>query len=108
MAANERPVSSGALHGKWEVVGSEIENWDDRAEFYHFSFDDFWWKIHFKDGQEAIQRFKYRIEDGVIRFKSRSASDFWSLEAFCIEEFLVFRPPHGMESWMKRIGDFGE
>lgn len=108
MDANERPVLRESLRGKWKVVGSEIEESDHLADFYHFSDDELWWEFHFKDGQKSIHRFKYEIKEGVIRFRSRSTSHHLSLMAFHIEEFLVFRPAHEMETWMKRIGEFGE
>ena len=106
----ERAISCESLKGKWEAVGSEIPTFgkdDVTKQWYHFSQDQFWWDFLYRDGKTQRMRFTYSIREGGFEWKSKKSVTY-ETRAFHIAEFLVFRPFHGMETWLVRIGNFGE
>ncbi len=113
MDANEEgeiAVSCESLDGKWEAVGSEIPSFgndDVTRQWYHFSGDQFWWEFLYRDGRKQRMRFTFRIREGGFEWKGKNSVTF-ETNAFHVAEFLIFRPSHGMETWMVRIGKFGE
>ncbi|WP_353567474.1 hypothetical protein [Haloferula sargassicola] len=91
------------LHGRWRIVGSEIENVSDGDEEYEFIEPNILLMSYRQDdGRMSVHKLRFKIVDDGFVVGTRENLNA-HVTAWIESGYLIFRPPHGMETWSERV-----
>jgi hypothetical protein len=95
-------ISHESIAGAWIVAGSEIDDLLPGGEIHRFTPPDRFETTYIQpDGYSCRTKYRYELTEEGFRYGIGDKLHC-QVTAWLDSGFLIFRPNHGMETWMSR------